>query len=435
MLDVPSSAAPAGQTGQAMTDEMFETTIPTLPPQEQVQRVVARLLELNPGFNGKETHKIENGVVTELAISTVGTLVPTVGMTDMTPIKALKHLKKLVAAPPAANQQGSLFDLSSLQGMALTWLACQNNPQLRDLSPLKSLPLTWLSCGGTQVSDLTPLAGMRLTTLAVNDTAVEDLSPIAGMPLRVLWCNNTKIGDLSPLKGMPLQELRCDFVMVRDADILRSIRTLARINDLPVVSFWKRAETSTVPLMAARAAKALPDFKPLFNGKDMTGWRARTPSQPDGWRVRRGAMVNTPPSSDIVSDQKFDNFEFYCEYKTFRRCYSGVLLRGRYRIPILNDAGQPPSVTCSGSVYELIAPTKNASKPPDTWQALYVKLVGSTVTVILNGKKVIDGRDLDEASGSFGGDVVKSGPILLLGSNSNVTFRNLRIKPLVAKEN
>ena len=64
-----------------------------MPPAQQVTQVMARLKELNPQFDGKETHKIENGAVTELAFSTVG-------IADITPLKALKWLKKLSIAPP-----------------------------------------------------------------------------------------------------------------------------------------------------------------------------------------------------------------------------------------------------------------------------------------------------------------------------------------------
>lgn len=434
VLDMPSSATTS--TEPAMTDEAFAAAVAALPPQEQVRRVVARLQELNPGFNGKANYKIENNVVAELAISTTGSLVPTVGVSDMTPIKTLKNLQRLVLAPAKPGEPGALADLSALSGMSLTWLACQGNAQLHDLSPLKDMPLTGLSCGGTQVSDLTPLSAMRLATLGINDTPVEDISVLAGMPLTVLWCNNTKIADLSPLRSAPLRELRCDFMMVRDADVLRSIRTLARINDLPVATFWKKAELATAaPSIVARAVKTSADFTSLFNGKDLTGWKERTPQKNSGWRVRRNSMINTPPSSDLVTKEAFSNFEFYCEFQIPRRGRSGVVLRGRYRIPLVDDMGKPPSATCSGSVFELLAPTKNAIKPSDTWQALYVRLVGGAITVILNNKKVIDGRDLNESGGSFADDVIKSGPIGLQGTGSGVTFRNIRIKPLVEKGN
>ena len=59
---------------------------------------------------------------------------------------------------------------------------------------------------------------------------MSDLSPLQGMPLTSLDCGRTKVSDLSSLKGMPLRELKCDFKPERDADILRSIKTLETIN-------------------------------------------------------------------------------------------------------------------------------------------------------------------------------------------------------------
>ncbi|MBI5686193.1 MAG: protein kinase [Verrucomicrobia bacterium] len=431
VLDMPSSTAPSEQ---AMTDEAFAAAVAALPPQEQVRRVITRLHELNPGFSGKGSYKIESNAVAELTISTTGTLVPTVGVSDLTPIKALKGLQRLVLAPEKPNEQGALTELSALSGMTLTWLACQGNPQLQDLSPLRDMPLTGLSCGGTQVKDLSPLSGMRLATLGINDTPVEDVSALAGMPLTVLWCHNSKVANLSPLRGMPLRELRCDFMMARDADLLRGIRSLARINGLPAATFWKKASLATAaPSTVLSTVKTAPDFKSLFNGKDLVGWKQRTSQRENGWRVRRRSMINTPPSDDLVTKESFGNFEFYCEFQIPRRGRSGVLLRGRYRIPLVDDMGSAPSATCSGSVFELLAPSKNVSKSADTWQALYVRLVGGAVTVILNNKKVIDGRDLNESGGSFAEDVVKSGPIVLQGTSSGVIFRNIRIKPLVEK--
>jgi hypothetical protein len=52
----------------------------------------------------------------------------------------------------------------------------------------------------------------------------------------------TKLTDLSPLKAMPLRELWCDIKPERDAEILRSIRTLETINGKPVKEFWKEVE-------------------------------------------------------------------------------------------------------------------------------------------------------------------------------------------------
>jgi len=38
---------------------------------------------------------------------------------------------------------------------------------------------------------------------------------------------------------MPLKELSCDFQAKRDAEILRSLTTLEKINGQPAADFWK----------------------------------------------------------------------------------------------------------------------------------------------------------------------------------------------------
>ena len=71
------------------------------------------------------------------------------------------------------------------------------------------------------------------------DTKVADLKPLMDMKLKFLNCAHTRTSDLTPLRGMPLGELSCDFQAKRDAEILRSIKTLKKINDQPAADFWK----------------------------------------------------------------------------------------------------------------------------------------------------------------------------------------------------
>ncbi len=216
--------------------EAFITSTSMLPPERQVAVVMAKLKELNPKFDGRETHRVQRNVVTDLAFSTVG-------VTKLWPIRAMKWLKNLTLSPWLATEKGTLSNLSELQGMQLIGLYCHNNP-IRDLSPLKGMPLVALTCGGSQVDDLSPLAGMKLTLLSCNDTAISSLSSLEGMPMTVLWCNNTKVTDLSPLRAMPLKEVRCDFVAERDAANLRGVKTLTKINDTPAGVLWIRLEAA-----------------------------------------------------------------------------------------------------------------------------------------------------------------------------------------------
>src|SRR5262249_21811052 len=122
--------------------------------------------------------------------------------------------------------------------------------------------LKFLRILDARIADLSPLQGMKLEHLCIGDTQVRDLSPLRGMPLRYLemWrlgsvtdfsvlqdmqltylniagCNLT---DLSLLRSKPLKGVWCDFKPERDTELLRSIKTLEKINGKPAAEFWKQ---------------------------------------------------------------------------------------------------------------------------------------------------------------------------------------------------
>src|SRR5262249_2856688 len=144
-----------------------------LPPEKQVETVAVRLKELNPNFDGKLEHTIARGAVTELRI-------PNEKVSDITAVRALTELKKLVLVP-TYGIKAKLSDLSPLMGMKLTHLDCSGT-QVTDLSPVRSLPLTTLTCPGTLVTDLTPLKGTRLSELNIHNNEIVDLAPLSGLP-------------------------------------------------------------------------------------------------------------------------------------------------------------------------------------------------------------------------------------------------------------
>jgi len=228
MTSQAAMQAPAPPSGVAAAEDPFPKEVAGLPVEQQLVRVMAKLKELNPQFDGREQHKIEGGQVTELSFSTVA-------VKDISPLRALKGLKKLTLLP---------------------WVAGGARPPgaLSDLSPLQGLPLTFLACGNTQVSDLAPLKNMPLAILSVDGTQVNDISPLEGMPLTILWCDKAKVTDLSPLARVsgPLKELRCDFVPERDAAVLRGIKTLEKINNVPAAAFWAKAGPASVAAVSDR---------------------------------------------------------------------------------------------------------------------------------------------------------------------------------------
>jgi serine/threonine protein kinase/Leucine-rich repeat (LRR) protein len=195
-------------------DAAWRKKVAALPAEKQVQEVAARLKERNRGFDGKVTHQVEGGVVTEFGFVTDE-------VTDIAPVAALQGLHTLHCSGSDYGK-GKLVDLSPLKDMKLTTLgfACTN---VRNLAPLKGMPLTTLNCGGTKVADLAPLKAMPLTILHCYDTPVADLSPLKGMPLTSLLCFGTLVSDLAPLQDMPLTLLACTRTAVADLAPLRGV--------------------------------------------------------------------------------------------------------------------------------------------------------------------------------------------------------------------
>ena len=136
-----------------------------------------------------------------------------------------------------------VHDLSPLKGMPLTTLHLSFCGQVRDLSPLKGMPLTTLNLHGCSlVGDLSPLKGMPLTTLSLYGCGqVRDLSPLKGMPLTTLNLGGCSlVRDLSPLKGMPLTSFWLPPQVDRGMSVLREIKTLLNIGEVPADEFWKK---------------------------------------------------------------------------------------------------------------------------------------------------------------------------------------------------
>jgi serine/threonine protein kinase/CubicO group peptidase (beta-lactamase class C family) len=223
-------------------------------------------------------------------------------------------------------------DLSPLKGMPLPILGFTGT-RVSDLSPLKGMPLTCLNCDRTPVSDLSPLKGMPLTYLNCDRTPVSDLSPLKGMPLVELYCDGTKVNDLSPLKGMTLKKLGCPFRPERDTEILRSIKTLETINGKPAAQFWKEVDGQKRDPIAAppRTPPVAADgFVPLFNRKDLTGWKTH-PKEPRDWHVKNGVLISGEKPSYLFSEGgDYENFRLRIEARINQKGNSGLFFRTRF---------------------------------------------------------------------------------------------------------
>jgi hypothetical protein len=186
--------------------------------------------------------------------------------------------------------------------------------------------------------------------------------------------------------------------------------------------------------LAARSDKLEPAAKEgraLFNGRDLSGWKLRHPEGKNGWKVVDGVLVNTPPSTDLVTEETFKDFHLHVEYRIPPGSNSGIYLRGRYEIQINDDYGKAVTQHINGAIYGLIPPAENATRPAGEWQTVDATLVGRRVTVILNGKKIIDNQVIEgPTGGALDNREAEPGPIMLQGDHGVVEFRNIGIKPI-----
>ena len=177
-------------------------------------------------------------------------------------------------------------------------------------------------------------------------------------------------------------------------------------------------------------------FRPIFNGKDTTGWHLRNADGHNSWKVEGGILKNIVKQgehgTDLVTDQKFQNFTVKYDYMVPNDSNSGFYLRGRYEIQILGDyASGKPNKTGNGSLYNFKAPDKFVSKPGGEWQSVEATIIGNKITVIQNGVKIHDNVEVTKGTGGeLDNNHDQPGPIFLQGDHGTVSFRNLRIKEL-----
>lgn len=164
---------------------------------------------------------------------------------------------------------------------------------------------------------------------------------------------------------------------------------------------------------------------PLFNGKDLTGWHTTGANQ---WVVENGVLKSPRSGSNLISDQKFNDFKLHVEFKYPAESNSGVYLRGRYEVQIEDSKGLEPLIDYFSSIYGFIAPTEMTAKAAGEWQMYDITLVGRNVTVVSNGKPVITNAPIAGITGgALDSNEGEPGPIFFQGDHGPIEYRNIVI--------
>lgn len=186
----------------------------------------------------------------------------------------------------------------------------------------------------------------------------------------------------------------------------------------------------------------------LFNGKNLTGWKLRSPER-ESWSAvdeeLRNESGHGKSGSDIISVQKFGDCQLHIEFNVPRGGNSGVYLQGRYEIQVADSSkDRRVGKHMCGAIYSKIAPSENACKPAGEWQRFNVLfrqarlndggevVEKARISVKQNGTLIIDDKEIDGVTGgALDRNEGTPGPLLLQGDHSSIKYRNIFIRPMV----
>lgn len=181
----------------------------------------------------------------------------------------------------------------------------------------------------------------------------------------------------------------------------------------------------------------------LLNGKDLTGWKLLEEKKTNGWSIVDGTLVNDPVQKEgqphiqygnLCTVDKYEDFNLKLQVNVPAGSNSGVYLRGIYEIQVVDSYGKALDSHNMGALYSRITPSESAEKPGGQWQDMDITLCDRHLTVILNGKTIINNQPV---LGCTGGAITACefipGPIYLQGDHGKVAYRNIEIRPILKK--
>lgn len=190
-------------------------------------------------------------------------------------------------------------------------------------------------------------------------------------------------------------------------------------------------------------------YKPLFNGKDLTGWDGEGGPTESCWSVEDGLLVCSGKKGPwLRSAAEYGDFDLRLEYRLSTGGNSGVYVRvpkdgnhhrensslpaAGFEVQVLDDAAPAhlklKDYQYSASIYDIAGANPRVSRAPGEWNTLEINCRGQRVTTWHNGYLVTDVTS-DEAP--LLGLRSVSGFLGLQNHSTVVKFRDIRIGPAV----
>lgn len=178
------------------------------------------------------------------------------------------------------------------------------------------------------------------------------------------------------------------------------------------------------------------EFRSLFNGKDLTGWKGT------GYEVVDGTIVCTPKGKNLITDERFSRYILDFEFRLPPGGNNGLALHypgtgdSAYvgmECQILDDTSDQykdlKDYQFHGSLYTLLPAKRGQLKPQGEWNHERVTVLANTVKVEVNGLVVLETNleDLEKKFPKHQGIKRRSGHIGWCGHGDAVAFRNIKI--------
>jgi hypothetical protein len=185
----------------------------------------------------------------------------------------------------------------------------------------------------------------------------------------------------------------------------------------------------------------------LFNGSDLTGWKAG--ENASTFSVQDGAIVASGPRSHLfyvgdVGNHTFKNFELMVDVMQTHGSNGGIYFDTEYQDTGWPAKGFEVQVNAthtdpikSGSLYHVLdvgVDVVGDIAKDNVWYTEHILVQGNTVTVKLNGKQVVSWTQPADWKGTrdFAGRRISPGTIAFQGHDPRSTtyYKNIRIKLL-----
>ncbi len=190
-------------------------------------------------------------------------------------------------------------------------------------------------------------------------------------------------------------------------------------------------------------------FVPMFNGRDLSGWR-HVNTAPSTWAVKDGMLIcSGKPIGELRTERMYQNFVLELEWRHMvPKGNAGVFVwadditapgvpfhRG-IEVQVLENAyGKAKWFTTHGDIFPIHGakmtpingrggsrafPTEERSKPSPEWNHYRIECRDGDISLAVNGKVVTRGKDCSPSKGY----------ICLESEGGVVHYRNVRIKEL-----